>query len=167
MLAECDAMNSHKHAVRAKSRQVGLAAICLVLGTSLTSCAASTVAVADYPVVASQQTACELLIAGLPGHMLDQGRRVVTSSTSHVEKISAVWGDPTIVLRCGEENPQVPISTQAITVNGIDWSMVPRTHGYTFVSTSLAVTVSITVPDVYEPEVNVLSEISSSLPVRN
>ncbi|MEI6404578.1 MAG: DUF3515 family protein [Actinomycetes bacterium] len=136
----------------------------VVLG-ALTGCAASTVAIPHYTVATEQRAECESIVAALPGHMLDQGRRVVAPTGAHTEKVSAVWGDPTIVLRCGVGRTSAPPSTDGVTVNGIDWVIQKLTHGYEFSSTSLSVTIVVTVPESYAPEINVLSELAPTLAV--
>jgi hypothetical protein len=88
--------------------------VLLALSAALSGCK---VDVPDTDVPAAQQKPCASLVEALPDSVSDQERRDTTGNP-----LSAAWGDPAIVLRCGVGTPaDYDPLTGCQTANGVDW----------------------------------------------
>lgn len=85
--------------------------------------------------------------------------------------LTAGWGDPTVVLRCGVPRPDVltpgnpeynPI-VDAVEVNGVSWLPQKRDDGYRFISAGRKAFIEVTVPGKYAPEVNPLTDLADAV----
>ncbi len=66
----------------------------------------------------SGTAACEKLVDDLPDNVVDLDRREVDPDNG----LSAAWGDPSIVLRCGVERPAGLVPTSfCFVVNDVGW----------------------------------------------
>lgn len=76
--------------------------------------------------------------------------------------LTAAWGGPAIVLRCGVPVPArlVPTS-QLVIVNGVDWFSEQHPDGWTFTATGRQAYVEVVVPAEYAPEVNPLVDLTA------
>lgn len=136
----------------------------------LTACGAPRVYINWYDAQASTVEPCKTLVTELPGHLLDQGRRQLTSVNTSDKaiddqtKTAAAWGDPVISLLCGPVAPAaLQPDSQLTVVNGISWFAQQTENGYHFWSVNLKYRVQVNVPSNYAPETNVLVELSSAL----
>jgi hypothetical protein len=118
------------------------------------------VTVEPYPVASSAVAPCQQLVASLPGHLLDQGRRDLTADQGS-EQVAAVWGDPVITLRCGWQVSDIDTwDPTVLTVNGVAWHWRELTGGYEFYWTDGRISVDVSVPAAYAPQTNVLTELA-------
>lgn len=103
---------------------------------------------------------CADLAGNLPDTVADQESR----STEPESPLTAAWGEPAIVLRCGVPRPAALTRTsQLVSVNGVDWFAEELTEGYVFSTYGRQVYVEVTVPDDYAPEIGPVTELSSSV----
>jgi hypothetical protein len=88
-----------------------------------------------------------------------------------VSDLTAGWGDPTVVLRCGVPRPEMltPGSTtynptaDAVEVNGVSWLIEKTDDGYRFTTTGRRTFVEVTVPAKYAPEVDPLTDLGRAV----
>jgi hypothetical protein len=134
-----------------------------LLGAALAGCGARTVAFAPYEVAAGDKAACAALVKALPGHLLDQGRRVNAAGAGAA--YSVAWGDPVIALSCGKPAAaNAVLEPDTLSVDGVDWRYEKFAHAYRFHSVGLTPAIEVTVPDSYQPEATVLAELRPYLP---
>lgn len=111
---------------------------------------------ADAPTVAI----CTDLHQALPGTLAEQPAH----ATDPDSPLTAAWGDPAILLRCGVPQPEaLEPTSQVFTVNGVDWFPEELTEGYLFTTSGRSVNVEVTVPDDYAPEAGVLTELAAAV----
>lgn len=116
---------------------------------------------------AEAATLCGRLHDALPDRVDGLSER----SLSPVSTLTAGWGDPTVVLRCGVPRPATltPGSTtynptaDAVDVNGVSWLMEQTGDGYRFTTTGRAAFVEVSVPAKYAPEVNPLADLGNAV----
>nr|WP_202511830.1 DUF3515 domain-containing protein [Streptomyces sp. SID3343] len=97
--------------------------------------------------------ACLALHEALPPTVMDGARRKVTPESA----VTAAWGDPAIVLRCGVERPaslrvidpdkvgSEPVDS--VEVNGVVWAFAKFDGGVRFTTVYRRVRVEMTVPN--------------------
>ncbi len=86
------------------------------------------------------------LVDDLPDAVQEGERR----PTSPESDLTAAWGDPVIVLRCGVSSPAAYDPTaQLVEVNGVEWFPEELEHGYRFTTFGRSAFVEVTVPDRY------------------
>jgi Protein of unknown function (DUF3515) len=112
---------------------------------------------------------CRKLHAALPAKVNGLSRHSVVPASD----LTAGWGDPTVVLRCGVSRPDVldPHSkaynptSDAAGVNGVNWLIQPLVDnkGYRFTTTDREVFVEVTVPHTYAPEINPLTDVAAAV----
>lgn len=131
----------------------------IVLG----ACAsAPTVTIENYRPIKPES--CAKVISSLPGELLSQGRRPITSSS--ISPMVAAWGDPVIVVKCAVTVPvDAQLAPDVVTVNGIDWRYEELSNGTRFFSNSLSTMVEIDVPKKYENPTDVLVDLADPLSV--
>lgn len=131
----------------------GSAAALLVAGFALAGCA-TPVTVEPPPAVPPE---CAQIIDALPDRVAGQDRR----RTDPESTATAAWGDPPISVRCGVPVPDAYAPTaQLVTVNGVDWLPEGLSSGFRFTTVGLPANVEVTVPDAYEPEADVVAQLS-------
>jgi len=118
------------------------------------------------PTAAAAAAACRSLEAALPEVLDGAERRTVEP----VSDLTAAWGDPAIVLRCGVRRPAAYEPTSLLgTYDGVDWLPVPVDDGFVFYATGRVAWIEVRVPSAYAPEVNPLIDlagaVSASVPV--
>jgi Protein of unknown function (DUF3515) len=151
--------------------RAGGAVTCAVL---LAGCGASGAAVqVDTPTLAGTAAAqCARVIKALPSTLDDQDRRDVAPAGA--AGMSAAWGDPAIVLRCGVPRPAALRRTSfCFVVNRVGWLAtqdgealpmtrpVPGTVDFTTIGRS--VYVELSVPGTYQPQGDVLPEVARAI----
>ncbi len=112
---------------------------------ALTAGCASDDAVRVEPPAPDRATAalCERLKAALPDHLDDARRRPVTPDSP----LTAAWGDPALVLRCGVARPAgLSPTSEILGVEDVAWFLVESAAGYTFTTTGRTANVELTVP---------------------
>ena len=106
---------------------------------------------------------------GLLPEKVDGNERGGTGPKS---RYTAVWGDPSIELRCGVPRPakltpggpDYDPTSDAVEINGVSWLMEERDGGgYRFTTTDRAAYAELTVPEEYAPEVNALTDLSDAV----
>ncbi len=106
------------------------------------------------------RSVCADLASQLPDAVAGQTAR----ATEPDSPLTAAWGKPAIVLRCGVPRPAALSSTsQLIGINGVDWFAEELTGGYLFTTYGRKVYVEVTVPDDYAPEAGPVTEISAAV----
>ncbi|SNS73976.1 Protein of unknown function [Actinacidiphila glaucinigra] len=116
---------------------------------------------------ASAARMCGALHDALPGKVDGLSKR----SVSPVSDLTAGWGDPTVVLRCGVPRPEMltpgnPVynpTAEAVEVNGVSWLIEQTGDGYRFTTTGRKAFVEVTVPARYKPEVNPLTDLGHAV----
>jgi hypothetical protein len=89
------------------------------------------------------RAACERLAARLPDRLDDAARR----STEPDSPMTAAWGDPALVLRCGVARPPgLRPTSDLIVIEDVDWFLVESESGYAFTTVGRTVGVELTVP---------------------
>ncbi len=121
---------------------------------ALSSCAGQAVDVDPPPAAPRTASVCAELSDRLPDTVLrEEDRR----ATTPVSELTAAWGDPGIVLRCGVTRPAgLTPTSQILAVNHVDWLAEELPDGYRFTSIGRAAYVEVQVPDDYAPEVDPL-----------
>ncbi len=103
---------------------------------------------------------CSDLNAALPDRVDEAERR----PTDPVSALTAAWGDPTVVLRCGVERPSGLSATSHLeTINGVDWLLVERPGERVFTAVGREFYVELTVPAGYEPQVGPAADVAAAL----
>lgn len=111
---------------------------------------------------------CRKLHTALPDKVDGLSRRVVEPKSD----LTAGWGDPTVILRCGVArpgvltpgNPNYNPTADAAEVNGVSWLLQPLNGGgYRFTTSDRQVFVEVTVPHAYAPEVDPLTDLAAAV----
>ena len=110
---------------------------------------------------------CAALTKAAPQTVANQSRR----PTNPASTLTAAWGDPAIVLRCGVSEPTMlkPGSSNynpgadATFLNGVSWLIEKTSTGYKFTAYQRAVYVEVDVPAAYQPETNALVDLSQAV----
>ena len=106
--------------------------------------------------------ACSRLLPALPADVDGQERR----ATDPESPLTAAWGDPAIVLRCGVPRPGAyDPAGQVAEVEGVAWLPQQTDEGYVFTTIGRVADVEVRVPRAYAPEVNPLVDLAA--PVRD
>lgn len=79
---------------------------------------------------------------------------------------TAAWGDPPIVVTCGASGAAIPADAELLSVDGITWYPEELSAGVRFTSVDLPMTLVVTVPHAYAPEVNPLLDLSATITAR-
>ena len=88
----------------------------------------------------------------------------LTRETQPESDLTAAWGTPAIVLRCGVSRPAAATpSANMVTIDGVDWFAEEVPEGYIFTSRGRLANVEITVPDDYSPEAGPLFELAPAI----
>lgn len=98
---------------------------------------------------------CQDVLTNAPIRLLGQLQRETTPS----DAAAIAWGDPPIVLTCGDQSAIAP-DAQVIEVNGIDWAVQSSDSGTVFTTYQSSPTVQLRVPAAYRPEIDALSELT-------
>jgi hypothetical protein len=111
---------------------------------------------------------CGRLYAALPAKVDGLTRHTLEPAS----RLTAGWGDPTVVLRCGVPRPEVltpgaktydPTSDAAV-VNGVSWlTQALQGGGYRFTTTGRKAFVEVNVPGRYAPEINPLADLAAAV----
>jgi Protein of unknown function (DUF3515) len=143
---------------RLKIRQVGVVVALTLLG--LSGCGSGAVDVSPPSPDTAAATACDALAASLPDAVQDRERR----ETSPQSDLTAAWGDPAVVLRCGVPSPAAYVPTaELVEVNGVEWFPEELERGYRFTTYGRSAFVEVSVPDHYRPEVNALVDLAAAV----
>lgn len=109
---------------------------------------------------ASTTQVCADVMADLPDTVAGKESR----DTEPASDLTAAWGKPAIVLRCGVPTPEaLDPTSQLITVNGVDWFPEELTGGYLFTSYGRTTNIEVTVPADYSPEIGPVTELSEAV----
>ena len=101
-----------------------VAATVALLAGGLTACSPGAVRAEPPRPSPPARAACASLVADLPDRLDGQARRTTVPSSG----LTAAWGDPAIILRCGVDVPAAYGPTAELsTVNGVDWSAYLQT----------------------------------------
>jgi hypothetical protein len=86
---------------------------------------------------------CKRLEAALPDHLDDAHRRPTTPQSP----LTAAWGDPALVLRCGVPRPAgLGPTSDVVEVEDVAWFLAESAAGYTFTTAGRTTNVELTVP---------------------
>jgi hypothetical protein len=138
----------------------------VALAVAAGGCAAD-VSVSPPVVAASERGGCQRLHQALPDTVAGQPRRPTAPSSV----LTAAWGDPPIVLRCGGAAPAT--GGTSLRVNGVTWLVVQPTAPASHSSAARWWTldrgpaVSLTVPSTYtqaDAVVDVSAAVRAALP---
>ncbi|WP_231918453.1 DUF3515 domain-containing protein [Microlunatus sagamiharensis] len=99
---------------------------------------------------------CGAVMAALPEEVLDQGRRSVEPGL-----LSAAWGRPAIVLRCGVAAPPgLRDDSECLEVNDVGWYAEEAQGGMIFTTIGRPAFVEVSVPARFAPESGALADLS-------
>lgn len=123
----------------------------------LTGCTRA-IDVAPPDVAPDVQQTCTEFISSLPVTLAGALR----AQTQPESPLTAAWGEPYIIVRCGVPTPAAfgPTS-QLITVDGVDWFAEELSNGTMFTTIGRDVNIEASVPRDYAPEISVPTELSS------
>ncbi len=109
----------------------------------IVGCSPDAVRVEPPSADAAALTVCERLDPELPERVDDAEQR----PTRPTSPLTAAWGEPALVLRCGVARPPGlgPMS-EVLEVEGVEWFLVESDAGYTFTTVGRAANVEVTVP---------------------
>lgn len=104
--------------------------------------------------------ACQALHPVLPDTVDGMDRRGTTPASD----LTAAWGRPPVVLRCGVPQPAgLEPTSQLVTIDGVDWFPEKLSDGYRFTSYGRVADVEVRVPGRYAPEVNPLVDLAAAM----
>lgn len=136
-------------------RRIGVA----LLGIATLLVSGCSVAVDDPTPTADVRRICDSLMGDLPETVLDESRRTVEPG-----QLSAAWGRPPIVLRCGVSTPPtMTAASQCFEVNGVGWLAEKGDGGFLFTTIGRPALVEVGVPDEYTPESNALVDLAAAI----
>ena len=102
---------------------------------------------------------CGAVMGALPEEVLDQGRQTVEPGV-----LSAAWGRPAIVLRCGVPAPAALTPTSdCLEVNGVGWFAEEAQGGMIFTTIGRPAFVEVSVPARYAPESGALADLGAAV----
>ena len=144
---------------------VSLLACALLACVLMAGCGSGAVQVSAPHPDSGTRRLCQALSQRLPGRLVGHARRAVTPRSA----LTAAWGSPPIVLRCGVPLPAGMAPTAELTVvNGISWFPAgsaasgpgPGSGPGVFTEVGREARVELTVPASDEPAAAVLVRIS-------
>jgi len=147
--------------------------VVFVGGTLLIGAAAyvllhSAVVPVDPPETSAEQSAiCRDLQTLLPDPLDGRPSR----QTGPLSPLTAAWGDPAVVLRCGVARPAaLTLTSQLFQADGVSWFAEQVSGGWRFTATGRKVYVEVTVPGTQDqasaPLVDLAPAVSNAVPVR-
>ena len=101
---------------------------------------------------------CATLIGALPDRLGELPARTVDGD----RRLTAAWGQPPVVLRCGHIATPSPLG-QLITLDGVDWTPVPSERRVTWMTVGRKVTVEVRVPRSYDSQAPLLAHLSPAI----
>jgi hypothetical protein len=121
------------------------------------ACSSPATPVAVPAPAAAGAAVCAQLDAALPDVVNGQPAR----RTAPESPLTAAWGYPSIVLRCGVGRPAALQPTSTLeSVNEVDWFREETADATRFTTTGRSVNVEVVVPDAYAPAVNPLVDLA-------
>ncbi len=110
---------------------------------TLAGCSAEPVQVSPPDASAQSRDLCRVLADDLPDALDDRDRR----DTSPESPLTAAWGDPAVVLRCGVDTPEgLTATSEILEVNDVEWFLTESRSAYTFTTVGRAANVEVAVP---------------------
>lgn len=95
------------------------------------------------PPTPERAAACTRLHDALPGDLDDRDGR----ETSPDSELTAAWGDPPVVLRCGVPRPAALTATsEVVEVDGVEWFLEESDGAFVFTTTGRRAYVEVRVP---------------------
>ncbi|WP_327318096.1 DUF3515 domain-containing protein [Streptomyces sp. NBC_01235] len=155
-------MNLFRH------RPIGLPSLALLLAAAGCSSADGDTSAAVPSPSATVTKLCRNLDKALPSSVDDLGRR----DPSPASALTAGWGNPAIILRCGVDQPEKMLDPEAdgVDVNGVGWLLEKQDGGsFRFTTTLRRAYVEVTIPkdrtgDGMAPLVDVASAVKKAIP---
>ena len=140
----------------------------LAIGVAAYALFHSAVVPVDPPEASTEQTAtCRDLQTLLPDPLDGRPSR----QTGPLSPLTAAWGDPPVVLRCGVPRPAaLTLTSQLFQANGVSWFAEQVPGGWRFTATGRKAYVEVTVPGTQDqasaPLVDLAPAVSNAVPVR-
>ena len=127
---------------------------------ALAGCSWGAVDIEPYEAQAGSGQVCHALVEALPDLVGDAVARDVDPDGG----LTAAWGDPAVILRCGVPAPaEYRPDAQVFDVDGVEWLPVEGDGGYFFTTIDREVYVEVAVPDDYAPEATVLTDLAEAI----
>lgn len=141
------------------SRILGIAAAALLL---LAGCAGDEVTVTGWQQPAEAVEPCVAILDDAPELVADQEPR--PASADH----ALAWGDPAIILRCGVAEPaDLEPTSPCHQIGEIGWFAEEGSRGTVFTTIGREFSVSVEVPEDYEPQADALVDLESVIAQNN
>ena len=140
----------------------------LLIGAAAYVLLHSAVVPVDPPETSAEQSAiCRDLQTLLPDPLDGRPSR----QTGPLSPLTAAWGDPAVVLRCGVARPAaLTLTSQLFQADGVSWFAEQVSGGWRFTATGRKVYVEVTVPGTQDqasaPLVDLAPAVSNAVPVR-
>lgn len=125
----------------------------------VSACGFGSVPVDPHAVQPGTEQVCAQLSAALPEVVENAVRREVRPESDTV----AAWGHPPIILRCGVEPPVRDPAVALLVVDDVDWYPQQGEGGTFFSTLGRVATVSVGVPDDYQPPGDVLLDLAPAI----
>ena len=97
------------------------------------------------PASAAERDACAALVAALPQTLSGQDRR----GTRPTSALTTAYGSPPVTVRCGVAEPGVTADYACLSVDTLDWLVVPGKGSTLYLSFGTRPAVEVEVPDAY------------------
>ena len=140
----------------------------LLIGAAAYVLLHSAVVPVDPPETSAEQSAiCRDLQTLLPDPLDGRPSR----QTGPLSPLTAAWGDPAVVLRCGVARPAaLTLTSQLFQADGVSWFAEQVSGGWRFTATGRKAYVEVTVPGTQDqasaPLVDLAPAVSNAVPVR-
>ena len=140
----------------------------LLIGAAAYVLLHSAVVPVDPPETSAEQSAiCRDLQTLLPDPLDGRPSR----QTGPLSPLTAAWGEPAVVLRCGVARPAaLTLTSQLFQADGVSWFAEQVSGGWRFTATGRKAYVEVTVPGTQDqasaPLVDLAPAVSNAVPVR-
>ena len=94
----------------------------------------------------ADSAACKSLMPELPNELSGAARRTLEGGGDGI----AAWGDPAVILRCGQETPEELTCSSALTeINSVKWLQLTDAGlgATTYIAADRTVRIAVTIPD--------------------
>ncbi|MBY8881875.1 DUF3515 domain-containing protein [Actinacidiphila acidipaludis] len=149
--------------IRRRAALIAVSAVACLSAAAVYAATSGTDETVAVPVPDAQVARyCSALHARLPEKVDGLPRHDLKPSS----ELTAGWGDPSIVLRCGVPRPAADdsVNTDAVEVDGVGWSIEPQGDGVFRLTTTLRKAyVEVTLPKRYARDLDPLTDLAGAV----